>query len=59
MALKIRVMIETYGIDPGRLEAEGFGESRPVADDSTGRENSRTAGWNLYDSPVLGAKHDG
>ena len=29
-------LVSVYGIDPGRLEAEGKGESEPVADNSTG-----------------------
>jgi OmpA-OmpF porin, OOP family len=36
-------LIETYGIAADRLEAEGFGESRPVADNETpeGRQQNR------------------
>ncbi len=36
-------LIDTYGIDSGRLEAEGFGESKPVDSNDTpeGRQNNR------------------
>ncbi len=36
-------LIETYGIEPGRLAAAGFGESRPVDENDTpeGRQNNR------------------
>lgn len=36
-------LIEHYGIDAGRLEAAGFGESRPVASNDTpeGRQGNR------------------
>ena len=36
-------LIENYGVDAGRLEARGFGESRPVADNDTpeGRQSNR------------------
>ncbi len=36
-------LIETYGIDPGRLEAAGFGESNPTASNDTpeGKQQNR------------------
>lgn len=36
-------LVAEYGLDAGRLEARGFGESRPVADNDTpeGRQNNR------------------
>jgi flagellar motor protein MotB len=35
--------VETYGIEPDRLAAAGFGESRPVDENDTpeGRQNNR------------------
>lgn len=38
-----RFLIEAYGIDDGRLEAQGFGESNPidVNDTPEGRQNNR------------------
>lgn len=38
-----RFLEETYGVDEGRLEAKGFGESNPMADNGTpeGRQNNR------------------
>lgn len=38
-----RFLIEAYGIDDGRLEAQGFGESDPidVNDTPEGRQNNR------------------
>lgn len=35
--------VDEYGIDPGRIATEGFGESRPVADNTTlaGRQRNR------------------
>jgi OOP family OmpA-OmpF porin len=36
-------LVETYGIDPDRLQAAGYGESRPVADNATpeGKQQNR------------------
>jgi OOP family OmpA-OmpF porin len=38
-----RFMLERYGVDEGRLESAGFGESQPVADNGTpeGRQQNR------------------
>jgi outer membrane protein OmpA-like peptidoglycan-associated protein len=38
-----RFLEETYGVDESRLEAKGFGESNPMADNETpeGRQNNR------------------
>jgi len=38
-------LVEDYGIDPARLDTRGFGESRPVADNTTlaGRRQNRRA----------------
>lgn len=38
-----RFIVERYGIEPSRLETAGFGESRPVADNSTpeGKQQNR------------------
>jgi OOP family OmpA-OmpF porin len=30
-----RTLVEKYNLDAGRIETEGFGEARPVADNST------------------------
>ena len=37
------VLISTYGVSAGRLEAEGFGDTRPVADNGTleGKQQNR------------------
>jgi outer membrane protein OmpA-like peptidoglycan-associated protein len=42
-AASVRAYLIEQGIDGGRLEAKGFGESRPIADNSTpeGREQNR------------------
>ena len=39
----VRTMLVGLGIDAGRLEATGFGQTRPVADNDTptGREQNR------------------
>ena len=36
-------LVETYGVDDSRLETEGFGETKPVDDNTTseGRQNNR------------------
>jgi OOP family OmpA-OmpF porin len=36
-------LVNTFGIDPSRLDARGFGESRPIADNKTdeGRQRNR------------------
>jgi outer membrane protein OmpA-like peptidoglycan-associated protein len=38
-------LVDDYGVDPERLEAVGYGESRPVADNNTleGRQQNRRA----------------
>lgn len=38
-------LVDEYGIDPGRLDTRGYGESRPVADNETaaGRQQNRRA----------------
>jgi OOP family OmpA-OmpF porin len=38
-----RALIETYGLDAGRIETAGFGEARPIADNATpdGRQLNR------------------
>lgn len=38
-------LVEDYGIAPGRIEIQGFGESQPVADNTTatGRQQNRRA----------------
>jgi len=38
-------LVDDYGIDPARLDTEGYGESRPVADNTTlsGRRQNRRA----------------
>jgi outer membrane protein OmpA-like peptidoglycan-associated protein len=43
-ALAVKLyLVQTYGIDPGRIQAEGFGMSRPVADNdvASGRSQNR------------------
>ena len=38
-----RVMVEEFGIDESRITTEGYGESKPIADNSTrdGRAQNR------------------
>lgn len=40
-----RKLVDDYGIAPGRIEIQGFGESQPVADNTTaaGRQQNRRA----------------
>ncbi len=40
-----------YGIDPGRLEAVGFGETRPIASNSNaaGRAENRRTEFNIVE----------
>ncbi|WP_461515867.1 OmpA family protein [Porticoccus sp.] len=53
-AVKARI-IEDYGIDPSRITTEGYGESRPIADNSTdeGRERNRRVVGEMTFSEVV------
>lgn len=50
-ALAVMKFLVDRGIDPGRLKAQGFGRSRPVANDSTpeGREKNRRVVFTVLD----------
>ena len=39
-AVKERI-VQDYGIDPGRISTVGYGESRPIADNSTDEGRAR------------------
>jgi len=53
-AVKARI-IEDYGIDPSRISTEGYGESRPIADNGTdeGRERNRRVVGEMTFSEVV------
>ena len=54
-AVKERI-VQDYGIDPGRISTVGYGESRPIADNSTdeGRARNRRVVGELSFTEVVG-----
>jgi uncharacterized repeat protein (TIGR01451 family) len=46
-------LIEQEGLEPGRLEAVGYGESRPMSSNETvaGRENNRRVEFTILETP--------
>ena len=42
--------LSSHGVSPGRLQAKGFGESRPIADNST--EDGRALNRRVELNPI-------